>query len=222
MGGANAARRNEPHVARMGHDRLVTKVDQLPAYPGGMRPCFQRDSTARNLVKDSVDSLRCPQETVLQNHFARLIQNAVAAGAVPHIQTDGEFRLLENLVPAYHHSANLFQSRSPFRCASSASIIGSVSHPAKTGPFIPSGMGLVLFSGLILSWPSCKEQFLVEVGSSDLQIRNRIQSSSPVVVSRFTGDAREPRSQLQPPPSTRAARPATATTPASREPSVTT
>jgi hypothetical protein len=34
--------------------------------------------------------------------------------------------------------AKLFHSRSPFPCASSALMIGSVSHPAETGLLIPS------------------------------------------------------------------------------------
>src|SRR5216684_3125551 len=41
--------------------------------------------------------------------------------------------------PFLGHSANLLHSRSPFHCASSALIIGSVSHPVETGLLIPSG-----------------------------------------------------------------------------------
>src|SRR5712664_2656162 len=47
--------------------------------------------------------------------------------------------LFENLVAALRHSANLLHSRSPFSCASSTSIIGSVAHPVGTGLLIPSG-----------------------------------------------------------------------------------
>src|SRR6267142_5728620 len=58
--------------------------------------------------------------------------------SVSQIQTDGQLGLLENLVATLGHSANLLHSRSPFSCASSASIIGSVSHPVETGLLIPS------------------------------------------------------------------------------------
>src|SRR5438477_333865 len=49
------------------------------------------------------------------------------------IHTDRQLLLLQNFVSQCLHSANLLHSRSPF-CALSASIIGSVSHPAGDRP----------------------------------------------------------------------------------------
>src|SRR6266446_8621498 len=104
-----------------------------------MGPGFQRDSTPWDPAEYLLDSFRRRRQTVLQNHFACLIQDAVMAGSVSQIQTDGELGLLENLVATLRHSANLLHSRSPFSCASSTSIIGCVSHPAETGLLIPAG-----------------------------------------------------------------------------------
>src|SRR6267378_432251 len=59
------------------------------------------------------------------------------ACSVSQVQTDGQLGLFENLVSVCRHSANLLHSRSPFSCASSASIIGSVSHPVESG-LLPS------------------------------------------------------------------------------------
>src|SRR5258705_8814685 len=83
---------------------------------------FQCDSTARDPAENLVDSLRCCRQAVLQKHVTCLIQNAVMAGSVSQVQTDGQLGLVENLVATLRHSANLLHSRSPFSCASSTSI----------------------------------------------------------------------------------------------------
>src|SRR6266478_9812151 len=123
----------------MGHDHFVAQLRQLPAYPGGMGPGFQCDSTAGDPAENLVDSPRCRRQTVLQNHVTCFIQDAVMACSVSQIQTDGQLGFLENLVATLRHSANLLHSRSPFSCASSTSITGSVTHPVETGLLIPSG-----------------------------------------------------------------------------------
>src|SRR6059036_3117489 len=123
----------------MSHDHFVAQLGQLPAYPRGMGPGLQCSSTARDSAEDFVDALRRRRQTVFQNHIACLIQDAVMTCAVSQIQTDGQLELPKNLVATHRHSANLLHSRSPFSCASSTSIIGSVSHPVETGLLIPSG-----------------------------------------------------------------------------------
>jgi uncharacterized protein YecE (DUF72 family) len=74
---------------------------------------------------------------LLQNHFTHTIQNAVVTRAISQIQPDGELLPLENPVSNSTHGANLLHCRSPFLCALSASNIGSVTHPAETGPSHP-------------------------------------------------------------------------------------
>jgi hypothetical protein len=61
------------------------------------------------------------------------IQDAVRTGAISQIQSNGQLPL-ENVSPTRPHSANLLHCRSPFLCASSTSIIGSVSHPVGDRP----------------------------------------------------------------------------------------
>src|SRR5260370_16038295 len=105
-----------------------------------------------------MDPLRCRWQAALQNHVASLIQDAVMACSVSQVQADGQLGLFENFVSVCRHSANLLHCRSPFSCASSTSIIGSVSHPVETGLLIPSDKrdnrtcgswaGLVRFSDL--------------------------------------------------------------------------
>jgi hypothetical protein len=59
--------------------------------------------------------------------------------------------LLENSAFEFLHSASLMHSRSPFGCASSASTIGSVSHPAGDRPSHPiceTGLSVIDSVGL--------------------------------------------------------------------------
>ena len=112
--------------------------------------CFSRAAMLFRLIRvasvaslhppeNLLDSLRRRRQTVFQNHFTCLIQDAVMACAVSQVHADGQPGLIENHVPARRHSANLLYSRSPFSCALSTSIIGSVSYPVETGLLIPSG-----------------------------------------------------------------------------------
>src|SRR3984885_4645228 len=94
-----------------------------------MCSCLQGDETSRHLCKRLLDRFRCRRYFLFQNDFARFIQNTVERPTISQIHTDGLLLLLHNFITECLHSANLLHRRSPF-CASSASFIGSVSHPA--------------------------------------------------------------------------------------------
>jgi hypothetical protein len=82
----------------MSHDRFVAHLAELPADPRGVRPGFQCDPTAWDPAEDLLDSLRCGRQVVFQNHLTGLIQDAVMAGTISQIQTDGQLGLFENRV----------------------------------------------------------------------------------------------------------------------------
>src|ERR1700729_4614034 len=94
-----------------------------------MCSCLQGDEASRYLCKRLLHRFRCRRYFLFQNDFACFLQNTVERPTISQIHTDGLLLLLQNFVPQYLHSANLLHCRSPF-CASSASFIGSVSHPA--------------------------------------------------------------------------------------------
>src|ERR1700735_3804158 len=94
-----------------------------------MCSCLQGDEASRYLCKRLLHRFRCRRYFLFQNDFACFLQNTVERPTISQIHTDGLLLLLQNFVPPYLHSANLLHRRSPF-CASSASFIGSVSHPA--------------------------------------------------------------------------------------------
>src|ERR1700732_2484374 len=102
---------------------------------------LQSDETSRYLCKCLFHRFRCRRHFLFQNDFARFIQNAVARPAIAEVQTNRELVSFENHVSIYPNSASLFHSRSPFLCATSASNLGSLSHPAETGLLIPSDKG---------------------------------------------------------------------------------
>src|SRR6266446_10149452 len=66
-----------------------------------MGPGFQRDSTPWDPAEYLLDSFRGRRQTVLQNHFACLIQDAVMDCSVSQIQTDGQLGLLEISLPHF-------------------------------------------------------------------------------------------------------------------------
>src|SRR5712664_3562487 len=99
---------------------------------------LQCDAALRYPRKCLLHCFRCRRHFLFQNDLARFIQNAVERPAIAEVQTNREPVSFENHVSIYQNSASLFHSRSPFHCALSTSIIGSVSHPAETGPLIPS------------------------------------------------------------------------------------
>src|SRR5712664_3639239 len=103
-----------------------------------MCPGLQGDETPRYLCKCFFHRFRCRGHFLFQNDFPRFIQNAVARPVIAEVQTNRELVSFENHVFIYPNSASLFHSRSPFHCALSTSNTGSVSHPAETGPLIPS------------------------------------------------------------------------------------
>src|ERR1700740_1123522 len=97
------------------------------------------DETSRYPLKCLLHRFRCRGHFLFQKDFARFIQNAIERPAIAEVQTNRELVSLENHVSIYPNSASLFHSRSPFPCATSASILGSLMHPAETGLLIPSG-----------------------------------------------------------------------------------
>src|SRR6201988_298566 len=97
------------------------------------------DEPSRYPLKCLLHPFRCRRHFLFQKDFARFIQNAVVRPAIAEVQTNRELVSLENHVSIYPNSASLFHSRSPFPCATSASILGSLMHPAETGLLIPSG-----------------------------------------------------------------------------------
>src|SRR5467141_3284266 len=86
----------------------------------------------------SASSLPVSSQFLFQKDFARFIQNAVVRPAIAEVQTNRELVSFENHLSIYANSASLLHSRSPFLCATSASILGSLMHPAETGLLIPS------------------------------------------------------------------------------------
>src|SRR5258707_15615503 len=94
--------------------------------------------TTRYLLKYLLHRFRCRRHFLFQKDFARFIQNAVVRPAIAEVQTNRELVSFENHLSIYANSASLFHSRSPFLCATSASILGSLMHPAETGLLIPS------------------------------------------------------------------------------------
>src|SRR5690242_10549183 len=99
---------------------------------------LQGHETSRDPLKCLLHRFRCRRYFLFQKDFARFIQNAVVRPAIAEVQTNRELVSLENHVSIYPNSASLFHSRSPFPCATSASILGSLMHPAETGLLIPS------------------------------------------------------------------------------------
>src|SRR5712671_5254296 len=126
------------HLLGVRHDHFVSQLGEQPAYPGGMCPCLQCDETSRYLSKGLLHRFRCRWQFLFQNDLACFIQNTVERPAISQIQADRQLLFLENFALRCLHSDSLFHSRSPFVCASSASTIGSVSHPVETGLLIPS------------------------------------------------------------------------------------
>src|ERR1700694_3726366 len=125
------------HFLCVRHDHFVSQLSEQPAYPGGMCSCLQCDETSRYLSKGLLHRFRCGRQFLFQNDLACFIQNTVERPAISQIQADRQLLLLEHFALECLHSANLFHSRSPFGCASSASTIGSVSHPAGDRPSHP-------------------------------------------------------------------------------------
>src|SRR2546426_6627090 len=86
----------------------------------------------------SASSLPVSSLVSVPEGFRRFIQNAVVRPAIAEVHTNGELVSFENHVSIYANSASLLHSRSPFLAPLSASILGSLMHPAETGLLIPS------------------------------------------------------------------------------------
>src|SRR6266704_4711295 len=98
------------------------------------------DQAPRYLSERLLHRFRCRQHFLFQNDFACFIQNTVERPAISQIHTNRQLLRIAKFVVKCQYSANLLHSRSPFSCASSTSIIGSVSHPLETGLLIPSDL----------------------------------------------------------------------------------
>jgi hypothetical protein len=73
----------------VGHNHFVTILAELPANPRGMRSGFHGYPAPRNLAEYLLESFRCRGQFLFQDYLARFIQNAVTAGAISQIQTNG-------------------------------------------------------------------------------------------------------------------------------------
>src|SRR4249920_714034 len=92
------------------------------------------DETLRYLRKCLLHRFRRHRHFLLQNDFARFIQNAVARPVIAEVHTKRELLSFENHVSIFPNSVSLLHCRSPFHCALSTSNIGSVSHPEGDRP----------------------------------------------------------------------------------------
>src|ERR1700747_2920892 len=75
---------------------------------------LQGDETLRYLRKCLLHRFRCHRHFLLQNDFARFIQNAVARPLIAEVHTNRELVSFENHVSIYSNGASLLHSRSPF------------------------------------------------------------------------------------------------------------
>src|SRR5262249_14182010 len=98
-----------------------------------MRPRLHRDATPRHATEYLLHGFRGRCHFVPQDDFSCFIQDAIRTGAISQIHANGELPF-KNVLSTRLHSANLLHCRSPFLCALSTSIIGSVSHPVGDRP----------------------------------------------------------------------------------------
>src|SRR5438309_12114477 len=99
--------------------------------PGGMRPDFQCDPTARHCGEDFLQRFRIRTDSLLQLYLAGFIHHAVPTVAISQIQSKGQF-LLRN-IPALRRwsDANLLHCRSPFYlCFEHVDNLGAYSIPS--------------------------------------------------------------------------------------------
>src|SRR5450755_2716985 len=107
----------------MRHDHFVPQFTQYPAYPGRVRPRFQRHPTAGHPTEDFLHGLRRGRHFLFQNHFSRFIQNAVPTPSISQIKPNRQFLTCNFFDLLCRCSANLLHCRSPLSpCALSASI----------------------------------------------------------------------------------------------------
>src|SRR5437660_3685163 len=119
------------------HDHFVPLPPQQSAHPRRMRSRLHRYATPHHPSKRLLHFFRSCWYLLFSKDFADFIQNAVRTETISQIQPNGELPV-QNVFFTRLHSANLLHCRSPFLCALSTSIIGSLSHPVETGLLIPS------------------------------------------------------------------------------------
>jgi hypothetical protein len=101
--------------------------------PGGTCSRLHRYATPRHATEYLQHGFRCGRQFMFEYYLSCFMQDAVRTGAISQIQTNRELPL-ENVFSTRPHSANLLHCRSPFLCASSTFIIGSVTHPVGDRP----------------------------------------------------------------------------------------
>src|SRR5256884_81749 len=119
------------------HDHFVPQPRQQSAHPRRMRSRLHRYATPHHPSKGLLHFFRSCWYLLFSKDFADFIQNAVRTETISQIQPNGELPV-QNVFFTRLHIANLLHCRSPFLCALSTSIIGSLSHPVETGLLIPS------------------------------------------------------------------------------------
>src|SRR6184192_2265145 len=128
---------DQAHPLGVRHDHFVPQPRQQSAHPRRMRSRLHRYATPHHPSKGLLHFFRGCWYLLFSKDFADFIQNAVRTETISQIQPNGELPV-QNVFFTRLHSANLLHCRSPFLCALSTSIIGSLSHPVETGLLIPS------------------------------------------------------------------------------------
>src|SRR5439155_12455305 len=128
---------DQAHPLGVRHDHFVPQPRQQSAHPRRMRSRLHRYATPHHPSKGLLHFFRGCWYLLFSKDFADFIQNAVTTETISQIQPNGELPV-QNVFFTRLHSANLLHCRSPFLCALSTSIIGSLSHPVETGLLIPS------------------------------------------------------------------------------------
>src|SRR6266576_2320372 len=128
---------DQAHPLGVRHDHFVPQPRQQSAHPRRMRSRLHRYATPHHPSKGLLHFFRSCWYLLFSKDFADFIQNAVRTETISQIQPNGELPV-QNVFFTRLHSANLLHCRSPFLCALSTSIIGSLSHPVETGLLIPS------------------------------------------------------------------------------------
>jgi hypothetical protein len=148
---------DQPHLARMRDDHLVSQIAQQSADPGRMRPRLQCDSAARHAAEHFSQGVRIRAHALLQLYLASFIQHAVPTVAIPQIQSDGQFQVANISALSHYRGANLLHCRSPcFICALSTSITWErTPHPVRRPAFSSHLLTTVDEPTIIASWIVC-------------------------------------------------------------------
>src|SRR5260221_12028322 len=95
---------------------------------------FQSHSAARYSTEYLLDPWLGLRYLLFDQHFARLVQNAVVGESTAPIHSDRQIILIKIFSRFVATVLFFFIIRSPFHCALSASILGTVPHPFGVRP----------------------------------------------------------------------------------------